>query len=144
MAGNHLIKGLKALAGLAVFTGDLGWRDDEGLLYVRGRRDRQIKSMGVRVSPDEIEGLIHATDLVSEAAIVSRPHEMLGEMVVAVIVPRRIGENPTRALQASAKATMSPFMRPMEWNLVDALPRTPSGKVDYPALKQQFAGESRP
>lgn len=139
-----LWRGGGAAAPMAVFTGDLGWRDDEGLLYVRGRRDRQIKSMGVRVSPDEIEGLIHATDLVSEAAIVSRPHEMLGEMVVAVIVPRRIGENPTRALQASAKATMSPFMRPMEWNLVDALPRTPSGKVDYPALKQQFAGESRP
>jgi acyl-coenzyme A synthetase/AMP-(fatty) acid ligase len=39
---------------------------------------------------------------------------------------------------------MSPFMRPMEWNLMQALPRTPNGKVDYPALKRLFAREEEP
>jgi acyl-coenzyme A synthetase/AMP-(fatty) acid ligase len=123
---------------MAVFTGDLGWRDEEGLLYVKGRRDRQIKSMGVRVSPDEVEELICANGLVAEAAVLSRPHEMMGEMVVAVIAPRRQGEDPVAALKAQARASMSPFMRPMEWNLVEALPRTPSGKVDYPALRRLY------
>jgi acyl-coenzyme A synthetase/AMP-(fatty) acid ligase len=131
-------------APMAVFTGDLGWRDADGLLYIRGRRDRQIKSMGVRVSPDEIESLVHRTNLVAEVAVLSRPHEMMGEMVIAAVVPLRPGENPTRALQKAARTTMSPFMRPMEWNLVDALPRTPNGKVDYPALKRRFAREEEP
>jgi len=126
-------------APAAVFTGDLGWYGEDGLLYIRGRRDRQIKSMGVRVSPDEIEGLIHGMELVSEVAILSRPHEIMGEMVIAAVVPSEPGVDPTRALQKAARATMSPFMRPMEWKVLDALPRTPSGKVDYPALKRRYA-----
>jgi acyl-coenzyme A synthetase/AMP-(fatty) acid ligase len=129
---------------MAVFTGDLGWRDDEGLLYVKGRRDRQIKSMGVRVSPDEVEQLICASGLVAEAAVLSRPHEMMGEMVVAVVAPGHPGEGLVARLKACARASMSPFMRPMEWNLVEALPRTPNGKVDYPALRRLYAGEATP
>ncbi|MDP3768414.1 MAG: fatty acid--CoA ligase family protein, partial [Dehalococcoidia bacterium] len=131
-------------APMAVFTGDLGVVDDNGLLYVSGRRDRQLKSMGVRVSPDEVESIIANLGLVAEIAIVSRPHEILGDMVIGVVVADGRTADPVQALQKAARATMSPFMRPMEWNVVDALPRTPSGKVDYPALKRQFARNEPP
>src|SRR5262249_51876884 len=63
---------------LSFYTGDLGHFDADGFLYYDGRRDRLIKSMGVRVSPDEVEQIIHASGLLIEAAVFSRAHEMLG------------------------------------------------------------------
>jgi len=121
----------------AVFTGDLGWKDDAGLLYIKGRRDRQIKSMGVRVSPDEVEQLIDATGLVAEIAIIARPHDIVGDQIVAVYSPKQAGSDPVRELKHAARATMSPFMQPMAWICLDRLPRTPSAKIDYPALIRQ-------
>ncbi len=129
-------------APAVVFTGDLGWKDDQGRLFIKGRRDRQIKSMGVRVSPDEIEKLIDATGLVTEVAIIARKHETVGEQVVAVIAVRDRTDPPIRDLRRQARQTMSPYMQPMEYCVVDALPRTPSGKPDYPALMARFAGET--
>lgn len=125
----------------AVFSGDLGWKDDKGRLHVAGRRDRQIKSMGVRVSPDEVERLIEGTGLISEIAIVSRPHEVVGEQVLAVFSCKSPEDDPVRALKRAARASMSPFMQPMEWIRLEALPRTPSGKIDYAALSRSHGGK---
>jgi acyl-coenzyme A synthetase/AMP-(fatty) acid ligase len=125
-------------APMAVFTGDLGWYDEHGLLHIHGRRDRQIKSMGVRVSPDEVEGLIHATGLVKEVAVLSRPHDIIGEMVIAAVVAQGPPEDVLRKLKAFGRSSMSQYMQPREWHVMDALPRTPSAKVDYPALKKLY------
>lgn len=124
----------------AVFTGDLGWKDEAGRLYIKGRRDRQLKSMGVRVSPDEVEQLIDATGLVAEVAIIARPHEILGDQIVAVYASRQPGHDPVRELKRAARQTMSPFMQPMVWICLDRLPRTPSAKIDYPALMRDHSG----
>ena len=127
----------------AVFTGDLGWKDDQGRLYVKGRRDRQIKSMGVRVSPDEIEKLIDGSGLVKHVAVVARRHEFVGEQVVAVVVGQPGKDVPLRELKKHARETMSRYMQPMHWCVLDTMPQTPTGKVDYPSLAAQF-GEPRP
>jgi long-chain acyl-CoA synthetase len=129
-------------APMVVFTGDLGSRDDDGHLYFLGRRDRQMKPLGVRVSPDEIEGLVAGSALVAEVAVVSRPHEIMGDMVIAFVTPARSGDDPLAALKAFARSTMSPFMRPMEWRLVPMLPRTANGKIDYGALKRMVTPET--
>ncbi|MCB2115235.1 MAG: AMP-binding protein, partial [Rhodobacteraceae bacterium] len=125
---------LHATAGIppanAVFTGDLGWKDEGGRLYIEGRRDRQIKSMGVRVSPDEIERLIEATGLVKEVAVIGLPHDVVGQQVAAIITPKAPGVETLRALKKSARETMSPYMQPMIWREVDRLPRNPNGKID--------------
>jgi acyl-coenzyme A synthetase/AMP-(fatty) acid ligase len=134
----HATLGEDSLAPMAVFTGDLGHKDAEGRLFVHGRRDRQMKSMGVRVSPDEVEGLLLASGLLREVAVVSRPHDMLGDLIVAVIaVPQ--GEDALvilKALKRHARATMSPYMQPRDHLVLPALPRNANGKVDYPALKR--------
>lgn len=75
--------------GPAVFTGDLGRIRRDGLLCIHGRRDRQMKSMGVRVSPDEIEAILMECPEVAEAAVIALPHPVLGDMITACIVPRR-------------------------------------------------------
>ncbi|MHA6264586.1 class I adenylate-forming enzyme family protein [Arenibacterium sp. CAU 1754] len=129
-------------AAPAVYTGDIGWIDDEGHLFVQGRRDRQIKSMGVRVSPDEVEGLIEATGLVDEVAIIGVPHEIVGQQVVAVVVIRGDPKLSLRELKKLARQSMSPFMQPMVWHVVDALPRTSNGKIDYPTITATYAGPS--
>ncbi len=131
-------------APAAVFTGDLGYFDKDGLLYINGRRDRQIKSMGVRVSPDEVESIIHATGLVEEVAIFSKPHDIVGDMVVAAVVPKEAGPETVKRLKSTSRQTMSQFMQPMEWHVLDKLPRTPSAKVDYVALKRIYGQPVQP
>lgn len=122
-------------APMAVFSGDLGWKDADGLLFIKGRRDRQIKSMGVRISPDEVEQLIRATGLVRDVAVAGVPHELLGEMVVAVIVAHGGAADPVKALKQFARTAMSRQMQPREYRIVDALPLTPNGKTDFAALR---------
>jgi acyl-coenzyme A synthetase/AMP-(fatty) acid ligase len=120
---------------MAVFTGDLGWKDEAGFLTIQGRRDRLIKSMGVRISPDEIESIIRATGLVRETAVVGMPHDILGQMVVAVIVPRTAESFSLPQLKTALRETMSRAMLPRAYLPLEALPLTPNGKTDYAALK---------
>lgn len=143
-------------AGSTVFTGDLGRIGRNGLLYVHGRRDRQMKCMGVRVSPDEIERILSADGDVAEAAVVALDHDVFGQLIVACIRPcgdpagappvaapgeTALAAPPAEArallkrLKALSRSRMSPFMQPRRWEIFATLPRTRSGKVDYPALK---------
>ena len=120
----------------SVFTGDLGYRDDAGLLYFKGRRDHLIKSMGVRVSPGEVEALLHDSGLVRNVAVFGLASEMIGEFVAAAIEPLDSAEMPTNDLKKFARTCMSPQMQPREYFPFDQLPKTPSGKVDYTSLRQ--------
>ena len=129
-------------APLVVFTGDLGHKDAEGLLYLHGRRDRQMKSMGVRVSPDEVEMLLLACGVVREVAVVARPHDMLGDLIVAMVsLPEGDPQAALKALKRHARDTMSPYMLPRDYRVLPHLPRNPNGKVDYPALTRLAASE---
>lgn len=125
--------------GPALFTGDFGWKDDAGLLYFGGRRDSQLKSMGVRVNPSEIEETLHGSGLVTDVAVVGRPHELLGDEICAFIVSPR-GEAVVRELTAYARERLSPYMLPRRFLVRDALPRTTTGKADYPALREEARG----
>lgn len=123
----------------AVRTGDYGHIDAQGLLYVEGRRDRQIKCMGIRVSPDEIEMRLQETGLLREAAVTSRPHDILGALIVAHVAPVAAGQDQKallKALRQHVRARLSAYMQPREYRIHDRLPRNPNGKIDYPALSR--------
>lgn len=127
-----------------VFTGDLGHKDDAGRLYIHGRRDGQIKSMGVRVSRDEIEKLLGEAAEVAAAAVITRGHPVAGELIVACI-EWHAGVDAAaalRALKQAMRAKASKYMEPREWRALDRLPRTTSGKIDYPALRAAFGGDA--
>lgn len=122
-----------------LFTGDLGVRDEEGFFYHVGRIDHQIKSMGVRVSPSEIEELIHASGLVREVGVFGVPHEMLGQEVWAAVVSHETfdGEDIAVAITTYSRGAMSPFMMPRRFLVLDnPLPKTRTGKINYPALRE--------
>lgn len=122
----------------ALFTGDYGWMDEEGFLYFSCRRDSQLKSMGVRVSPSEIEEVLYESGLVHEVAVVGKPHELLGDEICAMVVPVESEQSDiVPQLMAFARNKMSPYMVPRRFLVRDALPKTTTGKVDYPAIKAE-------
>ena len=117
-------------------TGDLARADEEGFLYIVGRRSEMIKTGGHRVSPKEIEEVISGMPGVHEVAVVGVPDEMLGQAIRAFVVREpgrdRFDERRIEALLQN----LEPFLVPHEVVFRDDLPKSPSGKVDCADLKR--------
>ncbi|OED42182.1 hypothetical protein AB833_07730 [Chromatiales bacterium (ex Bugula neritina AB1)] len=124
----------------AVYTGDLGALDHRGMLYISGRKDRQLKSMGVKVNPEEIERLLLDLPTVEDLAIVSTPHDIIGDMIVAVVVPKPDVKDTISELQKLAPRLLSPFMLPRKYITVEKLPRTATGKIDHATIRAMVSG----
>ncbi len=121
-----------------LYTGDFGVIED-GRLYFRGRRDHQLKSMGVRVNASEIEALIHRSGLVTELAIIGVEHDLLGHEIWAFLVGAPGVDDPARALAAWGRANLSQYMLPRRFVCKEVLPKTKNNKVDYPKLRAEAA-----
>jgi acyl-CoA synthetase (AMP-forming)/AMP-acid ligase II len=113
-----------------VYSGDLVRMDAEGFLYFVGRRDAMIKSNGVRISPQEVEELVYASELVTDVVACGEPHEIAGMAVVVHVVPRDKRSFQESALLAHCHATMPTYMVPKTIHVHDAFPRTANGKLD--------------
>jgi o-succinylbenzoate---CoA ligase len=111
-------------------TGDLGYLDSRGFLHVSGRASDTIVSGGENVSPGEVEGVLESHPSVAEAAVVGRPDDQWGEMVVAVVLPAEGATPGEDDLRAHCAARLAPFKVPKRVELASApLPRTRSGKL---------------
>jgi acyl-CoA ligase (AMP-forming) (exosortase A-associated) len=117
-----------------VHSGDVVRRDEEGFLYFVGRRDQLIKSFGFRISPDEVEELIHASKLVAEVAVHGLPDEEAGARIVAHVIPADQDAFELQALVDYCRERMPSYMVPRTIAVHDSLPRTASGKIDRKAL----------
>lgn len=135
----------RALRPEGLRTGDVGYMDEEGYLFLQGRATELIKSGGHRISPYEVEAPIATVPGVQEVAVCGVPDELLGEAVVAWIVPAE-GARPTRAaVLAACHAALPRFKVPARFFLVPSLPRTESGKLRRRALAEGFEqGEGAP
>ena len=110
-------------------TGDLGRVDEDGYLWVEGRRDDLIVSGGENVRPERVEAAIGAHPDVAEVAVAGREDREWGQAVVAFVVPR-IGSAPDpAALAAFARDQLAAHEVPKRFELVNDLPRTASGKL---------------
>jgi acyl-CoA synthetase (AMP-forming)/AMP-acid ligase II len=120
-------------------TGDLGRRDEEGFLYVVGRKREMIKSGAHRISPKEIEEALAACPSVHEAAVVGSPDEILGESIVAFVSirPGQIVE--TRALAEWCRARLAPHKVPHSIRILAEMPHNAAGKPDKPRLREAAA-----
>jgi len=128
--------------GRVVYSGDLVRRDEEGRLFYVGRRDRMIKTMGFRVSPDEIADVLQASGLVTEAAVVTEPDPQRGERIVACVVLR---ENETvDQLRRFCGLELPRYMQPVRYVVMAAIPRNLSGKHDLMQLKAAVAPPATP
>jgi long-chain acyl-CoA synthetase len=119
-------------------VGDLGWLDDDGYLFLEGRRDDLVITGGVNVYPAEVEAALAGVAGVGEVAVFGLPDERWGQRVVAAVVPvAGVGdEEVVAALSAHAGAHLAGYKRPKEYRVVDALPRTATGKVRRLALPE--------
>jgi acyl-CoA synthetase (AMP-forming)/AMP-acid ligase II len=115
-----------------VFSGDLVRRDGDGFLYFVGRRDRIIKTMGYRVGPDEIAGVLYASGEIADAVVVGEPDEAWGERIVAHVVLTPHGS--LDRLTAFCGRELPRHLQPARIEVHDALPLLPSGKHDVAAV----------
>jgi len=122
---------------LAVWSGDTVRRDADGYLYFIGRSDDMIKVSGYRISPTEIESVLHATGLVAEVAAFGIDHPQLGQAIAVIAVPVEEGAIEAPALLAECKRRLPAYMVPAHVDLrAGSLPRNPNGKIDRNLLRQ--------
>lgn len=120
-------------------TGDLARRDAEGFHYIAGRKKDMFISGGVNVYPAEIEGELLLHPDVQDAAVIGAPHDTWGEVGVAFVVSRP-GRTPSPdALTEHLAGRLARYKVPREFVFVDALPRTPYGKVVKAELQRAYA-----
>ena len=116
-------------------TGDLGYVDDEGDVYVVDRLKELIKVSAYGVAPAELEALLLTHPHVADAAVVGRPDEERGEVPVAAVVPR--GDLDAGGLMEWVAARVAPHKKIRDVRFVDAIPKTPSGKLLRRVLVEQ-------
>jgi 2-furoate---CoA ligase len=118
----------KALRSGWYFTGDTGWFDRDGDLFVTGRVDDMIITGGENVSPVEIESCLSLHPAVSEVAVVGLPDERWGKVVAAFV--RRGAKVDADALDAHCRASgLANFKRPRRYVFVAEIPKSPVGKL---------------
>lgn len=122
---------------MAVWSGDLVRRDNEGFLYFIARNDAQIKSSGYRISPEEIEETVHASGLVVEAVALGIPDDELGEAVVLLVV--LAGDSGVDELRDWCTQRLPRYMAPRYIVSYLDIPRNPNGKFDRAALRSRVA-----
>lgn len=126
-----------------VRTTDLARLDADGFLWILGRADQAIIRGGFKVLPDDVRAAAESHPAVLGAAVVGRPDGRLGETPVAMVELRRGGSTTGAELIEYLRNRLAPYEIPSEIAVVDAIPRTPSGKADLTAVRQHFTGRER-
>ncbi len=123
------------------YTGDLGYFDEEGFLYVAGRKKDMVKSGGISIYPLEIESVIYGHPAILEAAVIGVPDAQWGEAVKAVVVLKPDAALGGDELIAFCKERLSAYKVPKSVDFRDALPHTEVGKVNKVKLKELIVAE---
>jgi amino acid adenylation domain-containing protein len=118
----------------AVYSGDLVRRDAGGRLFFVGRSDQMMKIHGFRVSPDEVEEIVHGSGLVAEVVARGEPDESEGTKLVIDVVPSHATGFDIKPLVAYCRRQMPRYMVPHHVYVHDRLPRTLTGKIDRAGL----------
>jgi long-chain acyl-CoA synthetase len=118
-------------------TGDLGYVDQDGYLFLVGRRHDMIKVGAHRVGPMEIEQVLHEYSGVHEAAVVAAPHDILGDAPVAFVVGADHSLD-AEAIRNFCKARLATYKVPVRIIFRDQLPKLAgSNKVDRVSLRRE-------
>lgn len=122
-------------------TGDIGYLDAEGFLFLTDRKKDMILSGGENIASSEVERVLYQLPQVAEAAVVGVADERWGERVVAVVVLRDGESLSVEDVRSHCEGRLAGFKAPKQLVVVETLPRNPSGKVLKRAIRDRLAGE---
>ena len=118
-------------------SGDLGRVDEQGFFYMTDRLKRMINASGYKVWPAEVEAMMFQHPAIAEACIISAPDAYRGETVQAVVVLRQDAQATADDIIAWCRDHMAAYKVPRRVQLIDALPKSGSGKVMWRLLQEQ-------
>jgi acyl-CoA synthetase (AMP-forming)/AMP-acid ligase II len=110
-------------------TGDAGYKDDDGYIYIHDRVKDMIVSGGENVYPAEVESALMSHPGIADVAVIGVPDAKWGETVKAIVVKAAGVEVTENEIIEFAKANLAKFKCPTSVDWIDALPRNPSGKI---------------
>lgn len=147
VARKHVVSGYfkmpgeidKRISGGWFKTGDLAMTNERGLVFLKGRNNDLIIVGGENVFAPEVEGVLNSHPDIRESAVVGIPNKVFGEVVKAYVVPKQSGIVSTLELKRFCFERLPSYKVPLEIAFIDALPRSPSGKI----LKGMLPGEQR-
>ena len=124
------------------YPGDYAMRDEDGYLWLLGRADDILKVAGHRIGTAELEGCLVSHQGVAEAAVCGVPDEVKGEAIIAFVVPKEGAKQAKLQgeLAALVRGEVGAIAAPKEVHLVQALPKTRSGKIMRRLLRSMAAG----
>ena len=121
-----------------LYTGDLGYFDDEGYIFLSGRAKDFIKRGGEMISPEEVEQVLCSHPAIDEAAIIGVPDAAWGERVRAVVVLKGGQAASEEDVIEHCRQRLASFKKPESVVFADALPRNPLGKVLKRELREEY------
>jgi acyl-CoA synthetase (AMP-forming)/AMP-acid ligase II len=130
----------ETLRGGWLHTGDIGYQDDQGYVYLLDRRNDMIISGGFNVYPREVEDALTAHPAVVEAAVVSLPDEKWGEVVQAVLTVR--SELDVQDLDEFMRTKVAGYKRPRGYHVWDELPQSGPGKIMRRTVRDRLRADS--
>jgi long-chain acyl-CoA synthetase len=125
-----------------MYTGDIGYVDADGFLFLVDRKKQMIIVGGYNVYPREIDEVLFNHPAIRDAATVGRRDDRLGEVVVAFVALKEGADLDEDGFFAYCKENLVKYKRPVEVTFIDALPRTGTNKIDRLALKALAAEAS--
>ncbi|MDP6422877.1 MAG: long-chain-fatty-acid--CoA ligase [SAR202 cluster bacterium] len=146
-SGARLMKGYwhmeaatkEAIRGGWLYTGDLGYMDPDGYIFLSGRAKDFIKRGGEMISPEEVEQVLQSHPAIDEAAIIGIPDLDWGERVRAIVVAKRGQTVEEAEIIEYCRQHLASYKKPESVVLTDELPRNPLGKVLKRVLREQYA-----
>jgi acyl-coenzyme A synthetase/AMP-(fatty) acid ligase len=119
-------------------TGDLARTGPDGLLYLLGRSDTQIKSRGYRIELGEIEAALHTLDEIRECAVVAVDSGDFDGKTICCAYVSEAAETEPAHLRERLSALLPSYMLPARWMQMETLPLNGNGKIDRPRVRDQF------
>lgn len=117
-------------------TGDMGYMDEDGHIYIVERKKDLIIRGGFNIFPKDIEEVLYRHPAVAEAAVVGKPDELMGEEVLAFVVLKAGASATTEDLIAHCRDHLAKYKSPRYVEFLDSMPKTPIGKIQKKELRK--------
>jgi acyl-CoA synthetase (AMP-forming)/AMP-acid ligase II len=131
----------RAIQGDWFFTGDAGYLDDKGYLYIYDRVKDMVVSGGENIYPAEVESALFGHPAVADVAVIGVPDERWGEAVKAIVVKKAGAEVTAGELITWARKRLAGYKLPKSVDFIDTLPRNPTGKILKRELRKPYWGD---